>query len=233
MSANLRFVVGDDRWALALFLFLGFVGCAICSKRFVIPASELISKPFLTDPFMPSTATSKTAQLQALIEPVVVDEGCELWGLEYRLGGGRPQLVIFIETSTGVSIEQCERVSRQVSALLDVEDPIGGEYMLEVSSPGIERRLFTLDQYERTKGEQVKLQLHAPFEGQRKFRGLLKGTESDEVILEVEGEEILFPFEMIERAKVFLPEASKPLKTSSKAPSKASSKKSSGKNKEH
>ena len=158
---------------------------------------------------MASNASNKIVELESLIEPIVVDEGCELWGLEHRIGGKRSQLVIYIETDDGVSIDQCERVSRQVSAILDVEDPIGGEYMLEVSSPGVERRLFKLDHYDRSKGEQVKVQLHAPFEGQRKFRGLLKGIDNDEVVLEVDGEEILFPFELIERAKVILPEPSK------------------------
>ena len=148
---------------------------------------------------------SKTAELEQLIQPVVEAEGCELWGLEYRLGGGRPQLVIFIESESGVGIEHCERVSRQVSALLDVEDPIKSEYTLEVSSPGIERRLFKAEHFDRCKGEWIKLQLHTAFEGQRKFKGLLKGLEADEAVLEVAGEEILFPVESIERAKVFLP----------------------------
>ena len=93
-------------------------------------------------------------------------------------------------------------MSRQVSSLLDVEDPVNGEYTLEVSSPGLNRRLFNLDHYAAFIGSAVRIRLKRPYEGQRKYSGQLRGVEGDEIILGHEDEEILIPFEEIERANV-------------------------------
>ena len=141
-------------------------------------------------------------QLTEMIQPVVEGLGCELWGIE-RLSMGRfSTLKIYIDAVEGVDIEDCARVSRQVSSLLDVEEPVTGEYTLEVSSPGMDRRLFRLDQFEAFAGAKVRIQLNRPYEGQRKYSGLLRGIEGDEVILDLDDEEILFPLEAIEKANV-------------------------------
>jgi ribosome maturation factor RimP len=109
---------------------------------------------------------------------------------------------IYIDSKKGVDIEDCAKVSRQVSSLLDVEDPMNGEYTLEVSSPGLNRRLFKLDHYAAFTGSEVRIRLKRPYEGQRKYSGQLRGVEGDEIILGYQDEEILFPFEEIERANV-------------------------------
>jgi ribosome maturation factor RimP len=101
-----------------------------------------------------------------------------------------------------VGVEDCERVSRQVSSLLDVEDPIRSEYTLEVSSPGMDRPLFRLEQFQANVGERVALRLRQPFEGRRKFTGLLKTVENEEIVLEVDDEEYLLPYELIDKANV-------------------------------
>lgn len=141
-------------------------------------------------------------QLTEMIQPVVEGLGCELWGIEQSSGGRHSTLKIYIDAEKGIDVEDCARVSRQVSSLLDVEDPVKGEYTLEVSSPGMDRRLFKLEQFEAFTGAMVKIQLKRAYEGQRKYSGQLRGIEGDEVILGLQDEEILFPFEAIEKANV-------------------------------
>lgn len=143
----------------------------------------------------------RTEQIEALIRPTVEALGCELWGLQV-LQSKQTLLRLYIEKAEGVGIEDCEQVSRQVSRLLDVEDPFSREYTLEVSSPGMDRPLFTLEQFARYQGEQVNLKLRLPFKGQRNFKGQLSGTEGDEIVLRVEDEELLLPLESIEKANV-------------------------------
>ncbi|MGO2131583.1 MAG: ribosome maturation factor RimP [Halomonas sp.] len=146
--------------------------------------------------------TIKDAALHALVEPVVDAMGFELWGVDYISQGKHSRLLIYIDQESGVSVDDCADVSRQVSAVLDVEDPIAGEYRLEVSSPGMDRPLFTLDQFERYAGHVVSVKLRVAFDGRRKFQGLLAGVEADEVLLQVDGEEYCFPVEIIEQARV-------------------------------
>ncbi|HSH48792.1 MAG TPA: ribosome maturation factor RimP [Halomonas sp.] len=146
--------------------------------------------------------STKDAALQALIEPVVDAMGFELWGVDYLAQGKHSRLVVYIDHASGVSVDDCADVSRQVSALLDVEDPIAGKYRLEVSSPGMDRPLFSLGQFARYTGHVVSLRLRVPFDGRRKFQGLLAGVEGDEVLLQLEGDEYCFPIEGIEQARV-------------------------------
>ncbi|MHB0774674.1 ribosome maturation factor RimP [Halomonas sp. WWR20] len=144
----------------------------------------------------------KDAALYALIEPVVSAMGFELWGIDYLAQGKHSRLVIYIENPDGINVDDCASVSRQVSGVLDVEDPIPGEYRLEVSSPGMDRPLFTLDHFERFKGSDVKLKLRTSFDGRRKFQGRLAGIEGDEVLLHLGEEEYCFPIESIDQAHV-------------------------------
>ncbi|MDN3640893.1 ribosome maturation factor RimP [Simiduia curdlanivorans] len=145
---------------------------------------------------------TKQETIQALIAPVVEALDCELWGIEYLSQGRHTTLRIFIEREDGVQLEDCEKVSRQVSAVMDVEDPITGEYTLEVSSPGVDRPLYTLDHYQRFTGEKVELRLRVPFQGRRRFTGVIAGVEADEVIVRVDNEEYLFTIDSIDKANI-------------------------------
>ena len=145
---------------------------------------------------------TKHAALHALIEPVVAAMGFELWGIDHISQGKHSRLVIYIERESGVSVEDCADISRQVSAVMDVEDPIPGEYRLEVSSPGMARPLSSLDHFIRYQGHQVAPKLRVAFDGRRKYQGLLAGVEGDEVLLQLEGEEYCFPIESIDSAHV-------------------------------
>ena len=147
--------------------------------------------------------TRKEAELEALLAPTVQALGCAVWGIEYRpWGRGRGTLKLYIDSATGVSIDDCERVSHQVSALLDVEDPIGSSYRLEVSSPGFDRVLFRREQFVASIGEGVNVKLAIPFDGQRRFEGRLIGLEGEDVVLRNGDEEYLLPFDQIERARI-------------------------------
>ena len=145
---------------------------------------------------------TKHAALNALIEPVVAAMGFELWGIDHLSQGKNSRLVIYIERESGVSVEDCADISRQVSAVMDVEDPIAGEYRLEVSSPGMARPLYSLDQFTRFQGHHVALKLRTAFDGRRKYQGLLVGVEGDEVLLQLDGEEYCFPIESIDSAHI-------------------------------
>ena len=98
--------------------------------------------------------------------------------------------------------EDCEKVSRQVSAILDVEDPIAGEYTLEVSSPGLDRPLFTLDQFAQFEGTEVNVRLRSPIEGRRKFKGVIAEVSDDSVSVQVDNQTVALPFAEIEKANV-------------------------------
>lgn len=141
-------------------------------------------------------------RLTEMFEPVASALGCELWGVEYMAQGRRALLRVYIDKEGGIGVDDCEKVSRQVSSVLDVEDPIQSEYTLEVSSPGMDRPLFKLEQFEVSVGETVAVRLRLPFEGRRKFTGLLKGIENEEIVLEVDNEEYVLPYELVDKANI-------------------------------
>jgi len=142
-------------------------------------------------------------KLKQLLQPVVEALNCELWGIELQMGGKAKLLRIYIDRhESGIDINDCERVSRQASAILDVEDIISGEYVLEVSSPGMDRPLYELDHYARYIGEVVSLRLRFPYEGRRNYKGRLKAIEGDEIVVVVTDNEFLFPVEGIEKANL-------------------------------
>ena len=146
--------------------------------------------------------SSKLEQLQALLAPVVEALGYQCWGVEFISQGRHSLLRVYIDHADGILIDDCEKVSRQVSAVLDVEDPVSGEYTLEVSSPGMDRPLFTLEQFAAHAGEQVKIRLRSPYEGRRNFQGVLRGVEEQDVIVQVEDHEYLLPIESIDKANI-------------------------------
>jgi ribosome maturation factor RimP len=146
--------------------------------------------------------SAKLKLLQELVEPAVVGLGLELWGVEFHSAGNNSLLRIYIDGPEGVTVDDCARVSHQVSGILDVEDPISEHYTLEVSSPGMDRPLYTLAHFEAFRGHRVQIKLRVPFEGRRNFKGLLNGVEGEEVLLIVDEEEYLLPIDYIERANV-------------------------------
>ncbi|UFH51612.1 MULTISPECIES: ribosome maturation factor RimP [unclassified Pseudomonas] len=146
--------------------------------------------------------SSKLEQLQALLAPVVEALGYQCWGLEYISQGRHTLLRVYIDKEGGIGVEDCEVVSRQVSGVLDVEDPISVEYTLEVSSPGMDRPLFTLEQFAAHAGEQVKIRLRSPYEGRRNFQGLLRGVEEQDVVVQVDNHEFLLPIDSIDKANI-------------------------------
>ena len=116
-------------------------------------------------------------RLTALLEPLVADLGYELVLLEFSPHKGAASLRLFIDAPGGVGLADCERVSREVAAKLDVEDPIPQSYQLEVSSPGLDRPLSRARDFARFTGSEVRLQLKEPVQGRRRFRGRLMGIE--------------------------------------------------------
>ncbi|MFT5709989.1 MAG: ribosome maturation factor RimP [Halioglobus sp.] len=144
----------------------------------------------------------KEQQLQDMLEPSVKAMGFELWGIEYLSQGRHSVLCVYIESDKGITADDCASVSHQVSSVLDVEDTISGEYTLEVSSPGMDRLLFNLAQYPAYVGEEIELRLRSPFEGRRKFKGVLKGIEGEDIVVHVDDHEYLLPYSAVEKARI-------------------------------
>ncbi|MCW8932081.1 MAG: ribosome maturation factor RimP [Gammaproteobacteria bacterium] len=146
----------------------------------------------------------KTQQLETMLEPVVTSMGYEFVGLEFISQGRHSILRIYIDSETGVGVDDCADVSRQLSAVLDVEDPIASEYSLEISSPGLNRPLFKISQYEQFIGEEVKFKTIRPQleNGQRKFKGIITAVENNNVVFEIESESISVPFADIDKANI-------------------------------
>lgn len=141
--------------------------------------------------------------LQAIVESAVTVLGYELVGVEYVLQGRHSLLRVYIDATDGIAVEDCERVSRQLGSVMDVEDPIRGEYTLEVSSPGLDRPLFKAAHFEAFSGHQVQVRLKTPLEGgRRRLKGLLLGLRDDKVVVKVDEDEFLLPLSDIEQARL-------------------------------
>jgi ribosome maturation factor RimP len=146
--------------------------------------------------------SSGANKVTELIEPTVEALGLDLWGLELLQQGKFTVLRIFIESGEGITIEDCEKVSRQVSAILDVEDPISGEYTLEVSSPGIDRPLFKISQFEEYADSEVDIKMRSPLDGRRKFKGHITKIDGNAIRIDVDGTEYDLDHSDIEKASV-------------------------------
>ena len=157
--------------------------------------------------------TDKADEIAALLSPTVESLGLELLGIEYlpAPGGATVRLYIDVPQSEGgnadagqrsVGIEDCEAVSREVSAQLDVADPISGNYTLEVSSPGLERPLFGAAQFARFVGETAKATLKLPQDGRRRLQGAILRVEGATVVFEVDGAELAVDAANIDKAKL-------------------------------
>ncbi|MDO9319166.1 MAG: ribosome maturation factor RimP [Gammaproteobacteria bacterium] len=147
--------------------------------------------------------SNSIALVSDLIRPTVTALGLELWGVEHVVQGRFSVLRVYIDKGgDGVTIDDCEKVSRQISGIFDVEDPIAGEYTLEVSSPGMDRPLFELGQFERYVGSVVMVRLRSPLEGRRKFKGVIQKVEVDAVRLLVDDKEFVLPASAIDKANL-------------------------------
>ncbi len=142
------------------------------------------------------------AKLAALVEPVVKALDLQLWGIEYLTHNNRKVIRIYIDHEDGVTLLNCEEVSRQLSGVFDVEEPVAGDYVLEVSSPGMDRPLFNGEQYLAYVGQNAKVKLRHSFEGRRNFKGVISGVENNELRLLVDQHEYFLPIESIEKANI-------------------------------
>jgi ribosome maturation factor RimP len=147
-------------------------------------------------------ATTLRERLIALIEPLVGRLGYELVDLEYGAGRGHGVLRVFIDSASGVGVDDCERVSRETSALLDVEDPIPGAYTLEVSSPGFDRVLRTRAHFGRFVGSRVFVELKEPRDGRRRYTGQLLAVDDEGIALEVDRQRVAVSFAEIGKARL-------------------------------
>ena len=151
--------------------------------------------------------TDKADEIAALLSPTVESLGLELLGIEYLPAPGGSVVRLYIDMPAGddsrhVGIEDCEAVSREVSAQLDVADPISGNYTLEVSSPGLERPLFGAAQFARFVGETAKATLKLPQDGRRRLQGAILRVEGATVVFEVDGAELAVDAANIDKAKL-------------------------------
>ncbi len=128
--------------------------------------------------------------------------GYEFVGCELQRQGRRSLLRIYIDNEAGITLTDCTNVSRQVSAMLDVDDPIQGMYTLEISSPGLDRPLFERAHYQKVIGSRIKVRVYSPIEDRRNFVGLLLRVEEENIVLLVDEKEVIFPFSNIDKAKV-------------------------------
>ncbi len=142
-------------------------------------------------------------KLYEIVTPITEDLGYILWGIEV-VGSGKPTIRIFIDHENGVSVDDCQTVSRDVSAHFDLEDPISDKYVLEVSSPGINREIFNIFQAEALLGFNVKAVSIAPIESQTKFKGRLTKVEDNNIVITLEdsGKEVGFDFDELKKLRV-------------------------------
>lgn len=145
------------------------------------------------------------SSLWTLMEPILEADGIELVEIEYLISGGSWTLRLYIDAPGGVTLEDCATVSRQIGVLLDAEDPIAHHYKLEVSSPGINRVLRKLGDFERFSSKQARIKTTHKIDGRKNFLGILRGTRGDTVIMEVENRLVEIDAENIEKAHLETP----------------------------
>jgi ribosome maturation factor RimP len=133
-----------------------------------------------------------TEKVAALAEPVVTEEGCTLWDVEYVREAGTWYLRVFVDKEGGLSIDDCERISRRLDPMLDEADPIPDSYVFEVGSAGAERELKRPSDFERFMGSEVELRLYQPVNGIKSFVGTLKAYEDGSVTIETGGRDMRF-----------------------------------------
>lgn len=137
-----------------------------------------------------------------LLGPLTRAMGYEMLGIEQLVQGRHSVIRIYIDKASGITLTDCEKVSEQVTGVLDVEDPIRGSYNLEVSSPGLDRPLFTLEHFKRHLGAQARVQLRSKLEGRRKLAGRIEAVEGETIVVNEDGVDYRVPAELIERARL-------------------------------
>jgi len=140
--------------------------------------------------------------LDALLEPAVTALGYECVGVELDGPPTQRTVRVYIDTPQGVTVDDCSRVSHQVSGLLDVEDPIDGAYTLEVSSPGLDRPLMRIADFDRFKGAEARVRTSRMVAGRRRLRGVLAGVDGNVVLVEIDGEPVRVPYDAIRGARL-------------------------------
>jgi ribosome maturation factor RimP len=143
-----------------------------------------------------------SAVIDDLVSPIVDALDLEFWGCELVRQGKYSLIRVYIDRESGVDISDCEKVSRQVSAVFDVEEPITEEYTLEVSSPGLERPLFTLEQFRKYVGSVIQLRMKKPQDGRKKFKGDLVRVDDNRIVLSLDGDEVDFQHTDIDKANL-------------------------------
>ena len=143
-----------------------------------------------------------TNALTLALGPVIERLGLELWGIELLARGRRSLLRIYIDSQSGVTLADCERASREVAGVLDVEDLVRGAYDLEVSSPGLDRPLFTLEQFTRFIGAEISIRLRIKLGGRRRITGKIKAVDAGSVLLDADGDELTIAGDVIEKARL-------------------------------
>ena len=144
----------------------------------------------------------RVRDLEQLIAPTIGAMGFELWGIDTSGVGSHERVCVYIDSGSGIAIEDCEAVSRQLSGLLDVDDSFNETYTLEVSSPGLDRILFEDNQFRMHIGQRLNIRLEVPLNGRRRVEGLLVGVENGELVLTVNDDEYLIPLERVRRARI-------------------------------
>lgn len=189
-----------------------------CAQREPSARAQLLADEARSPGVGPRATKLKTAmhdesllpKLRELAQRAAEPLGIEVAWVEFKQTGGSGLFRVFIDREERVGLEECERVNERLTVLLDVEDPIESSYLLEVSTPGLDRPLWTMKDYERFTGSLAKIKTREQLDGKDRFRGRLAGVEGESVLLEQSGERKSIPFPIIESARLevelFLPE---------------------------
>ena len=144
----------------------------------------------------------KQDKISELLSPIIEDLGYRFWGLEYQVRKADALLRVYIDHENGISVDDCATVSHEVSGILDVEEPITMAYILEVSSPGMDRILFSASQFSEFLGEKVKIKLNQMVDGRRKIKGKIESVDGETIIIDSDDEKINIEFDKIMRARI-------------------------------
>ena len=144
----------------------------------------------------------RVRNIEQLIAPTIGAMGFELWGIDTSGVGSHERVCVYIDSDSGIAIQDCEAVSHQLSGLLDVDDSFNESYTLEVSSPGLDRILFKDDQFRMNIGQWLNIRLEVPLNGRRRVEGLLVGMENGELVLTADADEYSIPLERVRRARI-------------------------------
>lgn len=144
----------------------------------------------------------KQDKLSELLAPIVEDLGFRFWGLEYQVRKVDALLRVYIDSPNGISVDDCAAVSHEVAGILDVEEPISMAYILEVSSPGMDRILFSAQQFSEFLGDDVKMKLNQMVDGRRKIKGKIASVDNEKITIQSDDEQITIAFDQIMRARI-------------------------------